>query len=174
MRKSDSLTGFLYRQLEETNKWLLFSETKNVTLVALNVAICSALSNFFEKHQVCVIIVLVGILAASLISLFSFCPNVSSGEKVNKRKGDLSHGSINATFWGSIVEIGDAKSYLSFLEENYSLFRGNGECQALCLDLAKEIVINSQIVAKKCEYFKLALGIEILVFMVMLIMLIVA
>lgn len=104
MRKSESLTKFLYRQLELTNKWLLFSETKNVTLVALNVAICSALSNFFKDYQFCVTVALAGILVSSLISLFSFFPNCSNLKKDKEDKSDFSPDNFNGIFWGILLK----------------------------------------------------------------------
>ena len=180
MRKSESLTKFLYRQLELTNKWLLFSETKNVTLVALNVAICSALSNFFKDYQFCVTVALAGILVSSLISLVSFFPNCSNLKKDKKDKGDkedksaFSSDNFNGIFWGDIVKIGDPKLYLSFLSERYLLFLDENESKALCLNLAEEIVNNSQIVDNKCKYFKCALGTEVLRVVVMMVMMIVA
>lgn len=180
MRKSESLTKFLYRQLELTNKWLLFSETKNVTLVALNVAICSALSNFFKDYQFCVTVALAGILVSSLISLVSFFPNCSNLKKDKKDKGDkedksaFSPDNFNGIFWGDIVKIGDPKLYLSFLSERYLLFLDENESKALCLNLAEEIVNNSQIVDNKCKYFKCALGTEVLMVVVMMVMMIVA
>lgn len=186
MRKSESLTKFLYRQLELTNKWLLFSETKNVTLVALNVAICSALSNFFKDYQFCVTVALAGILVSSLISLVSFFPNCSNLKKDKGDKGDkedkedkedksaFSPDNFNGIFWGDIVKIGDPKLYLSFLSERYLLFFDENESKALCLNLAEEIVNNSQIVDNKCKYFKCALGTEVLMVVVMMVMMIVA
>lgn len=174
MRKSESLTKFLYRQLELTNKWLLFSETKNVTLVALNVAICSALSNFFKDYQFCVTVALAGILVSSLISLFSFFPNCSNLKKDKEDKSDFSPDNFNGIFWGDIVKIGDPKLYLSFLSERYLLFWDENESKALCLNLAEEIVNNSQIVDNKCKYFKCALGTEVLMVVVMMVMMIVA
>lgn len=177
MRKSESLTKFLYRQLELTNKWLLFSETKNVTLVALNVAICSALSNFFKDYQFCVTVALAGILVSSLISLVSFFPNCSNLKKDKGDKEDkfaFSPDNFNGIFWGDIVKIGDPKLYLSFLSERYLLFFDENESKALCLNLAEEIVNNSQIVDNKCKYFKCALGTEVLMVVVMMVMMIVA
>ena len=177
MRKSESLTKFLYRQLELTNKWLLFSETKNVTLVALNVAICSALSNFFKDYQFCVTVALAGILVSSLISLFSFFPNCSNLKKDKgdkEDKSDFSPDNFNGIFWGDIVKIGDPKLYLSFLSERYLLFLDENESKALCLNLAEEIVNNSQIVDNKCKYFKCALGTEVLMVVVMMVMMILA
>jgi hypothetical protein len=177
MRKSESLTNFLYRQLELTNKWLLFSETKNVTLVALNVAICSALSNFFKDYRLGITVALAGILVSSLISLASFFPNCSNlkEDKEDKEdKSDFSPDNFNGIFWGDIVKIGDPKLYLSFLSERYLLFLDENESKALCLNLAEEIVNNSQIVDNKCKYFKCALGTEVLVVVVMMVMMIVA
>lgn len=100
MRKSESLTNFLYRQLELTNKWLLFSETKNVTLVALNVAICSALSNFFKDYRLGITVALAGILVSSLISLASFFPNCSNLKEDKEDKSDFSPDNFNGIFWG--------------------------------------------------------------------------
>lgn len=168
------MIDFLLKQLERINKWLLFSETKNATLIAFNIAICSVLSNVYDKHQCVVLVILFGVFCASLISLISFFPNDSSYGKNFKNNEKLFLGNLNLTFWGDIIQVGDALQYIKDLQSKYAIYPKGNESKALLLDLANEIIINSHIIKKKCKLFKRALIVEIITFIVMIVMLFIA
>ena len=168
------MTDFLLKQLERTNKWLLFSETKNATLIAFNIAIGSALSNVYDKYQCAVSVILFGIFCASLISLISFFPNGSSDIKLSRDNKTSFSGNLNLTFWGDIIRGSDALQYISALQSKYAIYPKGTESKFLLLDLAKEIIINSHIIKKKCKFFRWALIVEFFTLVGMMAMLFIA
>jgi hypothetical protein len=140
------------------NEWLKFAETKNAALIVFSASIILAiLTNITNNINIIlkyyIIICLIFQIISLIISLISFYPTIKISHILCKRN-EISE-KDNLLFYGNIFKY-DEKMYLKSIfndkVENTTRFE---------LDLAKQIIINSNITLKKYKFFKLSLWFSI-------------
>lgn len=145
------------KQLERTNYWLSFAEAKHGALIAINVALTAALLTIFDKAPVFCIIAISFYLVSCVMSLSSFIPNTNSRPET---KVILNNEDANLLFYEDIATIGDTEKYIELSIRKYFSGQGMSVNDRLVYDLASEIIINSQITAKKYRDFKRAIKVD--------------
>ena len=162
----------LDKQLDRVNVWLAFSEAKNVAIIALNAAIIAALIDLNIVPEWLSISIIIAVIFSTIASLISFIPGnlKETGKKTTQEKVN------NMLYWYDIALIGDHCEYLQrFIERYFTDYAGKDiNAHAMCLDLAEEIMENSKITNKKCRLFKVAILIDIFVFLSCCVIMIIA
>jgi hypothetical protein len=139
----------------QVNELLRFAEAKNVGLLAFNgVIIVEGLKNLYEHQEAlkCWAIFLLFYIiilntASFLICLSSLFPNRRTKIEQSKNKN-----LTNPLFFGTIATLNETE-YLAQLKEKYELTPSN---EAYCLDIIKQLIVQSQILVRKLNSFKVA------------------
>lgn len=160
----ERLEIFLEKQLEKVDKWLHFAEAKNAALIAINVAIASM---SFGSNTFVIYLIRILLIISSIIALISFWPNSSSN--TNKKQLILDVDGTNYLFYADIAKYSSEEQYLRLVMRDY--FNENKESvfSEMCLDYAKEILINSKIAVWKYKLFKIALCFDLASFGMMIV-----
>lgn len=139
----------------QVNELLRFAEAKNAGLLAFNgIIIVEGLKNLYEHQESlkCWVIILLFYIvilntASFLLCLASLFPNRRTIIEQSTNK-NLS----NPLFFGTIATLNDTE-YLEQLKTKYSLAPQN---EAYCLDIIKQLIVQSQILVRKLNSFKIA------------------
>ena len=143
---------YLKEQLERSNYWLTFSESKNAALVAFNVAIIAIIGEIANSNMCLLGLSYLFIIVSIFICLTSFVPNLSKESKQSEsNKKNLK---VNLIYYVEIAQL-DAVSYIEGLKNKYHFHMIEWE-QEVCRDYAEEIIINSQIAVRKYKLFQYA------------------
>ena len=164
---------YFEKQLDRTDKWLSFAEAKNAALVALSLAMSGVIVKWIGnpgtdslRTRNFLTLDLWLFIISLLIALFSFYPNLSKTPQINSdsKKKDSN---FNLAFYGDIQSFSSAEEYISCFcsQYKYPLFK---VMKRPFINLANEIIINSQITAKKYKLFKYALGLDAFAFILFL------
>ena len=132
---------FLEQQLERTNYWLSFAETKNGVLVAFNIAIIAVVAQIDKIPLEMQAVICILFSLSTLICFFSFFSNLRN--KINNKEGE-NIDEFNLLFYNDIAKIKDTDMYLNALKGRYNLKIKENE-KKLYEDFITEIVINSEI-----------------------------
>lgn len=147
--------NFLQENLERINSWLHFVEAKNAALAAFHIALLAALlgSSLFRQHDELFCLVMIALLAATAIVLWSFKP-------VNHTLYKPEQGNVhpNLLHYAYVASL-DAGEYLSRLRTDY--WQTDTSPQQLELDYAEEIIQNARITLWKQTCFKIAFYIDL-------------
>lgn len=160
------LECLLDKIFSNVNSWLNFAEAKNAANIALVIASIAAITNLQSINillsTLCILLTLSG-----LCSLISFIPNLVT---VNKKSKEHKDG--NLLFFETIKKY----SGIEYVEQiNKLYFQINKkDFNKYQLDLADEIVYNSNITSYKYKLFKAAVYIDILTFMLFILCFIMA
>lgn len=130
-----------------------FSETKNALLIAFNSAVTVGMIKLIYdlKNEIIFVIYFSYVLAMSLVSLFISFSAVIPQVKHKERDLKLNK-SDNLLFFGTIAHL-EPKEYLEKVKSKYQLESINDSYE---YDLARQIVISSQIAARKYQLFNRA------------------
>lgn len=167
---------------ENTNKWLIFAESKNGILLGLNGVILFKISDCLNGIEVTMLntkmiwILFIVFLISTVIILKSFFPNYSTfmDKPINMCK-EVYDGSNVLMFYEEISKYESSEMYLRDLYKYY--FDKDVEPQNMKkyeLDYAKEILINSRITSSKYKHFKWALRLDSLAIILLVIFYVVA
>lgn len=144
------------------NDWLKYAETKNGILLSLNGAgilgIFSMLKDVPEPFKSVLLWCLIPALCCSLfVSLISFLPIT---DRLFKKKYDLSDTKLENTnlfFYGDIRKL-SVEVYLAFFYQSYQKDEPEVYVKPE-LDLANQILNNSEITYKKLVLFKISVSV---------------
>jgi len=146
---------FLEQQLERTNYWLSFAETKNGVLVAFNIAIIAVVAQIDKIPLEMQAVICILFSLSTLICFFSFFSNLRN--KINNKEGE----NIDEfkLFYNDIAKIKDTDMYLNALKGRYNLKIKENE-KKLYEDFITEIIINSEIAVYKYNMFNKSMFID--------------
>lgn len=160
------------------NSWLTYAEAKNGALLGLNIAVICAIFALEGPIQLWNATLIVILLVATVISMFSFCPNLKSAndQQAANNRAQSSNGARaeNLLFYGDIAKIESPGKYLKKLFDIYYDNLDIGQASQIEKDYVEEIWINSRITVRKYHNFRLALMLDLLACAISLIFLIVA
>lgn len=159
------------KQLEKVNTWLSFAEAKNGLLIGFNIAAINIVVEHYSQYQVISTIIILLFIISGIISLLSFLPRLNNR---SLKKGKSEKAGYNLLFFGNIAELNDVNVLLDKTVERYFLTYDKKEYSNKVIDLANEVLINSQIAKLKYSYFKKALLIDILIFILAILLFIIA
>lgn len=160
------LNELLDKVFSNVNSWLNFAEAKNAANIALVVACIAAI---FSLNSMNTLLYIVCILLSfsGICSIISFFPKL--GDKIVKKTIDEND---NLLFFEAIKKYSGhgylkqiSKLYLNINKKDFSKYQ---------LDLANEIVYNSNIASHKYILFKGAAYLDVVVFMLFVVCFIVA
>lgn len=147
---------FLEQQLERTNYWLSFAETKNGVLVAFNIAIIAVVAQIDKIPLEMQAVICILFSLSTLICFFSFFSNLRN--KINNKEGE-NIDEFNLLFYNDIAKIKDTDMYLNALKGRYNLKIKENE-KKLYEDFITEIIINSEIAVYKYNMFNKSMFID--------------
>lgn len=155
-----SIEEYLEKELDRVNSWLSFAEVKNAGLIAANIAMLAVVIGLFQEAAVFCCVAGIVTLVSCALCLISFIPNLSN--KVLKRR-KLKYDpekDYNLIFYKDIDEIGDVETYIKLVNKKYY-----GDKETIgnrAIDLAVEVMVNSQIAMNKYMWFGYALKVDLL------------
>lgn len=158
-------------QLEKVNTWLSFAEAKNGLLIGFNVAAINIVIEHYSQYQIISTIIILLFIISGIINLISFFPRLNNNSLKNAKSEKAG---CNLLFGGNIAELNDVNMLLDKTVERYFSTYDEKEYSNKVIDLANEVLINSQIAKLKYSYFKKALLIDILVFVLAIFLCIIA
>ncbi len=147
------ITDILERNYADVNDLLKFGETKNTTLIAFNGAIIVGLVALLKDVSLPILKIymayVIGMCAISIFISFS-----SLAAKLKHKANDVAlTRSNNVLFFGTMACLTESE-LVDKIKQLYSLDSIN---EAYERDLAKQLVIVSQIVVRKFKFFNFAL-----------------
>lgn len=162
------LDELLEKNFSNVNSWLNFAEAKNAANIAFVVACIAAIFSL-EDMNILLYIICIFLIISGMCSLVSFLPRLGNKvvrkipsilkNKKRKAKGD------NLIFFENIKEYsGD-----TYIKQVCKMYFDENKCNPTKyqLDLSDEIVYNSDIVSRKYKFFKLAVYLDIVVFLLL-------
>ena len=170
--KVKDLSELLDKVFSNVNSWLNFAETKNAANIALVVAWIAAI---FSLNSMNVLLYAICILFtfSGICSMISFLPRVEDKivkkfprleKRIIKKKAQKDE-KDNLLFFEAIKKYSGqeyaeqvSKLYLQTNEKDFSRYE---------LDLANEIVYNSDIASRKYKFFKVAAYLDVVAFMLL-------
>jgi hypothetical protein len=150
-----SISGVLERTYQNTYDLLKFAETKNTTLIAFNGGIIVGLAALLKDIKTPVLsYYMMYVIAMCVISIFiSFSSLIA---KMKHKVHDVSlTRSDNILYFGCIALLNDEELVMK-IKQLYNLEIVNSTYER---DLAKQLVITSQITARKFKLFNFAIRI---------------
>ena len=169
------LDELLEKNFSNVNSWLNFAEAKNAANIAFGVASIAAIFSL-QNMNVIMYILCIFLIASSICSLLSFLPSL--GSKVEKS---------NCYFGANEEQKVDGDNLIFF--ETLKKYSGDDYIQQVCkiyfnenkysptkyqLDLSDELVYNSNIVSRKYKFFKKAVYLDIIAFLLLAISMVLA
>lgn len=151
MHQSEERVELLQKIFENTNHWLQFAEAKNAALIAFNIAVIAAVigSDLYEKNLSLSSFLVVGVIASTVVTLWSFKPINKELEKAGESgvKENLLHYAYIATL--------NRDEYFEKLSEKYWDIANT---QSIILsqlekDYCQEIIENARITVRKQKCF---------------------
>lgn len=166
--ENKELDELLEKNFSNVNSWLNFAEAKNAANIAFVVACIAAIFSLDDMNVLLYILCLF-LIISGMCSLVSFLPRLGNKEaskipsnlKNRKRKAKED----NLIFFENIKEY-SGDTYLKqvcklyFDENKYNPTKYQ-------LDLSDEIVYNSDIVSRKYKFFKVAVYLDIVAFLLL-------
>jgi len=161
-------------QLERTDKWLTFAEAKNAALIALNVAMCGILGKLIGSEYALAVspcfskLLLVDctlFVISLLIAVYTFLPDLSNTS--NSREKNNMTQKRNLIFYRDIQWFENPQDYIQYFCKYYN-YCEKDILKPIFIDFASEIIINSQITVRKYNFFKKALYVDSLAFLLFL------
>ncbi|MDO4439225.1 MAG: DUF5706 domain-containing protein [Eubacteriales bacterium] len=147
----------LQKILENTNMWLHFIEAKNAALIALNIAIITALiSGISLCESVKLLILTISLFFIAIVcSVISFLP-------INKKMDKVVNDKIfkNLLHYAYISTL-EADEYLNEIYKQY-WNSNNNSVPKIEKDYCEEIVENSRIAMRKQKYFVISIKITLI------------
>lgn len=163
---------YLKEQLERTNYWLAFSETKNAVLIAFNVAALTVVEKILSGNIWICAISYTLLFVSTFICLVSFIPCMSNNEKLVEDAQKKEKEEYNLVYYGDIAKL-DKETYIEKVKNRYNLHTIEWE-QEICDDIAKEIIENSKIAVRKYNLFKYAVLTDIVCIIFLVLVIIIA
>lgn len=169
------LDELLEKSFSNVNSWLNFAEAKNAANVAF-VSACIAAIFSLQNMNVILYVVCAFFIASGICSLISFLPRLENKVSKNcpiflknkKRKSNVD----NLIFFENIKEY-SGYEYIEKVSKEY--FGENKYIPTRYqIDLSDEIVYNSDIVSRKYSFFKMAVYLDIIAFLVLAVFIILA
>lgn len=162
---------YLKEQLERTNYWLSFAEAKHAALIAANIAFFAVCIDAQEwmlwgRGLACILMIL-----SSAISVLSFWPNLA--KNFNKYKKTAFNINDNNIFYAENAKMYTTDEFLEQVSNKYGFIREENKKQYE-KDIAFEILENSQIAMGKYSMFKGAIIVDLLYFVIMILLVIIA
>lgn len=159
--EQNNVNELLEKVFENINSWLNFAEAKNAANIALVVAMIAAIFSLDTNWWiVCILVVFV---MSGILSLITFIPKMGT-VFMNKNKKKQNP---NLLYFGDIyVYSGD--EYLFLVYKEY-IKKGKLKYDKYEKDLADEIVYNSAVAMMKYTYFKFAVKLDIVAFVVLVV-----
>lgn len=173
---NNNLIDFLENVYQKVNYWLSFAEAKNAALIAFNIALLSFVLNFSEYNIQLVVICSMFLITSTIFCLLSFCPNLKHSIESTSKKtpSESKKDNANLIFWNDVATFTSETEYLETLRSKYHLSSGSESNNNHINDLAKEILVNSQITMQKYKWFKRALMTDFVSLLFLALLLVVA
>ena len=149
---------FFEKQLDRTNYWLSFAEAKNGALLAFNVALIGVLFSLFDKCSILCTVAIVIISISIGACLVSFIPQLTKCVEVKKQTVNLEM--LNLIYFEDISKLMDANVLIDQVIQKYFV-KEKDEIDKLGIDLAAEVLTNSEITVRKYKIFRFALGVDL-------------
>lgn len=161
----------LLRIFDLVNDWLRFAEAKNGALLAFCSAAIFGLLKFpgdwvviTPSFKAGLAVVVVFLLLAILISIWSFLPQTTRLEIILWPAADERKETDNLIFFGDICKY-SAEDLFDRLCDRYSAPNEHSHQQRQYLqDLANQVVVNSKITMRKFRLFQRAIGLVLFCF----------
>ena len=179
MMENKELDELLDKVFSNVNSWLNFAETKNAANIALVVACIAAIFSL-DSMNVLLYVICILFTFSGICSLISFLPRL--GQKIVRKFPKLEEKIIkkkvrkdendNLLFFEAIKKYSGneyakqvSKLYFKTSKKDFSKYQ---------LDLADEIVYNSDIASRKYKFFKVAAYLDVVAFMLLAVCFIIA
>jgi hypothetical protein len=145
----------LYNLYLDVNNLLRSAEAKNIGLVAFNIGVIIGMTKLITDYKDCRewLIVFSYVLAMNLLSLFFAFMSIVPQMK-HKETEVETFSSDNILFFGRIAQI-KSDVFLEEFKRRYNLTSVNAAYET---DLARQVVIVSQIALRKMKLFKIAIN----------------
>lgn len=171
--KKEKLETFLEKQYDRVNIWIAFVEAKNAALIALNMAIIAVFWEQYSMAPICCSLLVLSLIISSGCCLWSFLPKDTSDLSqvpVKKKTANKK----NLFYWGDIASFEGEEQYINKICEMYYPDIDIDNMDNKIKDMAQEIVINSRITQRKSDLFKIAVNIDLLSFLFIVLLIIIA
>lgn len=179
MMENKELDELLDKVFSNVNSWLNFAEAKNAANIALVVACIAAIFSL-DSMNVLLYVICILFTFSGIYSLISFLPRLGHKvvgkfpkleEKIIKKKVRKDEND-NLLFFEAIKKYSGneyakqvSKLYFKTSKKDFSKYQ---------LDLANEIVYNSDIASRKYQFFKVAAYLDVVAFMFLAVCFIIA
>ena len=176
-KTNNKLLDFLDNIYQKVNYWLSFAEAKNAALIAFNIAMLSFSLNFSEYCIQLVALCSLLLIASTICCLISFYPNLKANVRLSSSTKSATNNNMkntNLLFWKDIAQFESSAKYLEELQSQYNISPASDNDKKPAMDLANEILINSQIANQKYSLFRWALRIDLFTLILLAVLLVVA
>ncbi len=155
---------------DNVNTWLHFAEAKNVALIAMNIALLSAIFSASNIYTCFFLYFTISSLfiVSTLFCLFSFLPKLT---RIQNNKTSCENNLLFYAYIASLTPTEYVKRIYNYYFENAS---AGEEISPLHLDYAKEIVSNSRITVRKIKIFNCALATDFIALLLLILLIICA
>jgi hypothetical protein len=150
----------LYKIFSNVNNWLKFAEAKNAALVAFNSAAVAGIMQAYPTDKPDLMVfkgIMIALFSISIcISIYTFLPILSktfSYQKYEESKFESEKPNLNSLFYGHHCKI-TSKQLLTLI--NIKTPIENQKIPNLEMDIADQIITNSEITMSKYKLFTLA------------------
>jgi len=168
----EDINELLDRIFANVNNWLTFAEAKNGALIALNIGMIAAIigSLDFWGETILTYIVIICIMASTVVSLFSFIPQTGKDRQVLV----VHKAEDNLLFYQDIAKYSASEYLCALYKKYYNMEVQKENLDKLELDYSREITYNAFITDNKNIKFRKALEIDLLTFLIIGLMLVIA
>lgn len=150
----------LYKIFSNVNDWLKFAEAKNAALIAFNSAAIAGIMQAYPTDNPDLMVfkgIMIALFAISIcVSIYTFLPVLSKTfnyQKVDETKFETEKGKLNCLFYGHHCKI-TSNQLLTLL--NIKAPITNPVVPNLEMDIADQIITNSEITMSKYKLFTFA------------------
>ena len=162
------LDELLEKNFSNVNSWLNFAEAKNAANIAFVVACIAAIFSLEDKNVLLYIICIL-LIISGICSLVSFLPRL--GNKVVKTISIIFKNKKRKAKEDNLIFFENIKEYKgdTYIKQVCKIYFGENKFNSTKyqLDLSDEIVYNSDIASRKYKFFKLAVYLDIVAFLIL-------
>lgn len=162
------LDELLEKNFSNINSWLNFAEAKNAANIALVIACIAAIFSL-ENRNILLYIICILLIGSGICSLISFLPRL--GNKVLRRGLFIFKRKKKSTNNTNLIFFENIKDYSGdiYIEQVCKMYFNENKHSATKyqLDLSDEIVYNADIVSRKYKFFKMAVYLDIIGFILL-------
>lgn len=166
--ENKELDELLEKNFSNVNSWLNFAEAKNAANIAFVVACIAAIFSL-EDMNVLLYILCLFLIISGMCSLVSFLPRL--GNKVARKNLSIFKNRKRKAKEDNLIFFENIKEYSgdTYIKQVCKMYFDENKYNPTKyqLDLSDEIVYNSDIVSRKYKFFKVAVYLDIVAFLLL-------